>query len=140
VFGRLLTDTLTLAENSIVTGNVQVERQDDGCVRFCYVPPRSRTPRRHGCQPDGVAGQLTGEARADAEARVRPTFTSARYGTPAYAQLAATCAEEIVRGADDRSEMGAFHDLQGPSRAASLSVRLDAFTPAGSDTGLIFAS
>lgn len=44
--------------------------------------------------------------------RVRPQFTSRRYGL-----LAQTCAEEIKRGADDESEMGVFHDLFEPQRA-----------------------
>ena len=43
-----------------------------GCVRFSFVPTGSRTPRRHKCQP---------AAPADA-ARVRPQFTSLRYGDP----------------------------------------------------------
>jgi hypothetical protein len=63
-----------------------------------------------------------------------------RYGTPAYCQLAATCAEEIKRGADDESEMGVFHDLFQPQREANLRTRLDEFTPAGTDAGIILAN
>ena len=73
-------------------------------------------------------------------ARVRPQFTSMRYGTPAYAQLALTCADEIRRGADDESEMGAFHDLFQPQRDANLRARLDEYTPAGMDVGILFAN
>jgi hypothetical protein len=54
--------------------------------------------------------------------------------------LAETCAEEITRGADDESEMGVFHDLFQPQREANLRARLDEFTPAGMDPGLIFAT
>ena len=38
-----------------------------------------------------------------------PSFTARRYGRPAYGQLRATAPREIRTGADDESEMGAFH-------------------------------
>ena len=71
---------------------------------------------------------------------MRPQFTSSRYGNPAYAQLALTCADEIVRGASDESEMGAFHNLFQPQREANLAARLDEFTPAGMNVGIIFVN
>jgi hypothetical protein len=71
---------------------------------------------------------------------VDPEFNSTRYGTPAYCQLANACACEIKRGADDESEMGVFHDLYQPQRAANLKARLDQFTPAAMDAGIIYAS
>lgn len=80
------------------------------------------------------------EAKALVEARVRPHFTSLAYGTPGYCQLARTCPAEIVRGADDQSELGAFHDLFQPQRAANLRARLDEYTPAGMEAGIIYAS
>jgi hypothetical protein len=70
---------------------------------------------------------------------VEPTFTSVRFGKPDYAELAFDCAEEITRGADDESEMGAFHDLFLPQRIANLRLRLEHATPAGMDTGIIYA-
>ena len=69
-----------------------------------------------------------------------PQFNSTRYGTPTYCQLGHACAEEIKRGADDASEMGAFHDLFQPQRAANLRARLDEYTPAGMNAGIIYAS
>jgi len=54
--------------------------------------------------------------------------------------LAASCAGEIRRGADDESEMGVFHDLYQPQREANLCARLDEFTPASMQAGIIFAS
>ncbi|HEU4595861.1 MAG TPA: hypothetical protein VFS10_12025, partial [Pyrinomonadaceae bacterium] len=141
VFGTVRTHAFALAENSIFDGHVAVARTQTGCVRFCYVPPGSRTPRRYNCQPDLVtAGVEDAEQRAEAETRVRPRFASERYGTPAYCQLSETCAEEITRGADDESEMGVFHDLFQPQREANLRARLDEFTPAGMDAGIIFVT
>jgi hypothetical protein len=68
---------------------------------------------------------------------VVPHFTSIRYGTPGYAQLAAGCPEEIRRGAEDGSEMGAFHDLFQPQREDGLRQRIDEYIPAGSQAGIV---
>jgi hypothetical protein len=149
VFGRIYTHAVELAENSIFMGPVRVARRQFGCIRFCYVPPDSRTPSRFHCQPDRVEGEVRSsglqgddlEQELQAERlRVRPQFNSTRYGMPAYAQLAFSCAPEITRGAEDQSEMGVFHDLYQPQRAANLQRRLDEFTPAGMDAGIIYAT
>jgi hypothetical protein len=150
VIGRVLTHSIELAENSILDGQVTVARRGRGCVRFCYVPEGSRTPRRFECQPDQAKQAVHEDASippADKAVvieqeidRVRPRFNSLRYGTPAYCQLADRCAEEITRGADDESEMGVFHDLFQPQRAANLRARLDEFTPAGMDAGIVYAN
>ncbi|MGP3950443.1 hypothetical protein [Streptomyces sp. 7N604] len=129
VIGEVHTHAVEIAENSVFTGRMNVARRGVGCVRFSYVPPGSRTPRRHRCRPDLVGPD---EAR-----RVRPLFASERYGTPAYGQLAAGCAEEIRRGAEDGAEMGAFHDLYQPQREDSLRARLAEYAPAGTDAGII---
>ena len=140
VIGRVMTHAIQLAENSIFTSRVTVARRQLGCMRFCYVRPESRTPRRFNCQPDLVASAVEGDDEAvEAESRrVKPVFNSVRYGTPTYCQLADTCAPEISRGADDESEMGVFHDLFQPQRLANLRVRLEEYTPASTDTGIIF--
>jgi hypothetical protein len=36
--------------------------------------------------------------------------------------------------------MGVFHDLYQPQRAANLRARLDDYTPAGMDAGIIYAT
>jgi hypothetical protein len=149
VFGIVDVHAVELAENSLFTSCVNVARRQIGCMRFCYVPSACRTPRRYRCQPDeaiaAVKKRLSDPARIDAEVaserlRLRPLFTSEHYGAPAYAQLAAACAVEIVRGADDQSEMGVYHDLFQPQRAANLRTRLAQSTPAGMNVGLIFAN
>ncbi len=118
-------------------------------MRFCYVPCGSRTPRRFECQPDLVLkavadqflrGEITLEqknlALATESWRVVPVFNSTRYGTPTYGQLADACAVEITTGADDSSELGAFHDLYQPQRADNLRTRLDEYIPAGMNAGI----
>lgn len=153
VIGRVMTHALALAVDSLFMGRVTVARRQLGCMRFCYVTPDSRTPRRFHCQPDGVdeavqrsgrangvAADVVDAARQEERQRVRPRFDSLRYGAPTYGRLAQTCAAEIVRGAEDESEMGVYHDLFQPQRTANLRQRLDEFSPAGADTGILFAT
>jgi hypothetical protein len=40
------------ADSCIFDGKVDIERQQQGCVRFSFVDAESNTPRRHRCQPD----------------------------------------------------------------------------------------
>ena len=175
IIGKVHTKLLRLASNSIFFARLGpapgetwiapliAQRRQKGCVRFCYVPPGCRTPRRYNCQPDLVEQAAEAAVRADAQdsvpvpgkdeladaiaaarqrehIRVRPQFNSVRYGAPTYCQLAETCADEIKRGADDQSEMGVFHDLFQPQRTANLRARLDEYTPAATSAGIIFAS
>jgi hypothetical protein len=153
VFGRLEVRAIELAENSILLGSILVCRRQQGCLRFCSVTPGSRTPRRYQCQPDLVEQTVAGllakgditPAERDAlvqreRLRVEPEFNGTRYGTPTYCQLTDTCAPEITRGAEDESEMGVFHDLYQPQRAANLKARMAEFAPAGIETALVTAT
>jgi hypothetical protein len=141
VIGQIQTHAIALAENCIFDGVMRVARRQQGCVRFCYVTPGSRTPRRYECQPDLVEHAAADEAAKQRERRrVEPQFNSMRYGTPTYCQLARTCADAIARGADDEAEMGVFHNLYQPQRATNVRARLDEYTPAGIETGIIYAS
>jgi hypothetical protein len=138
IIGTVRTLAMELASNTIffAVGTqanefpVRAERLQRGCVRFSYVPPGSRLPRLHQCQPSTLS---------DA-AGVRPVFTSLRYGDAAYCQLDLRSALEIREGADDRAEMGAFHDLYQPQRAGNLRARLDEYLRFGLEAGIFFAS
>jgi hypothetical protein len=160
VIGEVNTHAITLAENAIFMSHILVARRQHGCMRFCYVTPGSRTPRRYHCQSERAEAAIEEalrsapravtdppltdamilDARLRERIRVRPRFVSTRYGHPAYCQLACDCAEEIKRGADDEAEMGAFHDLYQPQREANLRARLAEYTPAGMEAGILFAN
>jgi hypothetical protein len=140
IVGKVRTRQMPLASNVIFLARlaaadawkfpVHIDQRQAGCVRFSFVPPGSRAPRRHKCQPADPAA-------AD---RVRPQFTSLRYGDPGYGQLSTRCAAEIRTGADDESEMGAFHDLYQPQRETNLRVRLDEYLRFGLEAGIFYAS
>jgi hypothetical protein len=57
------------------------------------------------------------------------------FGEPAYAQLAGACPPEIVTGADDEGEMGAWHFVQGPLRLRNLRAALDEYLRFGLEAG-----
>ncbi len=128
VCGEVRTAELTLAENSLFLDPVTATRRQAGCVRFSYVAPGSRTPRRFHCQP-------TDETTA---AQLRPQFTSLRHGDPGYFQLTLDTPTEIRRGADDESEMGAFASLRQPQREDALRIRLAEYLRVGLEAGIFF--
>ena len=91
VFGTVHVHVMTLAENCIFNDCVSVARRQLGCLRFCYVPRGCRTPRRYRCQPDMVQRAISDASpqspardatESAAAQRVRPQFTSRRYGLP----------------------------------------------------------
>jgi hypothetical protein len=134
IIGTIHTLMMELASNTIFLAvaaeptvfPVNAERLQAGCVRFSYVPPGSRVPRMHRCQPGNTG--------------VRPVFTSLRYGDAGYCQLSPRTSVEITEGADDRAEMGAFHDLYQPQRVGNLRARLDEYLRFGLEAGIFFAS
>ena len=95
-----------------------------------FLPFDSIAPRRFRCQPDS----------ADSARLLSPRFTSLNYGQAAYGQLSLSTADEIWRGADDESEMGAFHHLYAPQRDRNLRIRLREYLRVGLEAGLIYES
>jgi hypothetical protein len=142
IIGRVHASAFELASNTIFHAAqpdgapadpraVQVVRRQEGCVRFSCLPVSASVPRRYRCQPP------TADPTAP---RPKLLFNSTRYGEPAYCQLSARCGDEIRRGADDESEMGAFHGLHQPQREAHLRARLEEYLRFGLEAGIFFAS
>jgi hypothetical protein len=141
VFGKVHLKELILASEVIFNDPVVSERRQVGCVRFSHVPEGSQTPRRYRCQPDLALQDVTDPARrANTRARLMPSFTSVRYGHPAYAQLGPTCAEEIRTGSEDGSEIGACSSLKQPQRETNLRIRLEEYLPFGLEAGLVYVT
>lgn len=154
VFGDVHVRALPLASESIFTGRVNVVRKQEGCMRYCYVDASidgaeeletlSRTPRRFRCQPDlalsSVSGSAEGKlARARTRQRLAPVFCSQTYGDPRYARLASTCPEEIRKGAENGSELGAFNHLMEPQREANVREAVRRYLPFGLEMNIIYA-
>jgi hypothetical protein len=130
VLGTVHTLELKLASNSIFMSDVRSEKKQSGCVRFCYLPLTSVVPRRYSCQPERESDAL----------RVKPQFTSLRYGDPGYGQLALRTAAQVRAGADDEAEMGAFHELHEPQRETNLRIRLAEYLRFGLEAGIFYVT
>ena len=137
IFGRVRSREARLIENSIVTGAVNVDRTQAGCIRYSYLPPppASRVPPRFRCQPD-----LAIETEPTAAGRLVPAFTSRARNDGGYAQLTDACPAEIRTGAEDGDEMGVFLRVYAPRREANLRFRLDEYLRIGLEAGVIHAS
>jgi len=153
--GRTLIRQIDLATETIFDGHVEAKRTQTGCVRFSYVPPLSRTPRRYRCQPDladrkaieveeaRIGPLTTAQKQAIRDLvhlRVKPEYTAEAYGQPAYLQLSLRGPEEIATGAADGSELGAYCHLKQRQRETNLRVRLKEYLPFGLDYGLIYVT
>jgi hypothetical protein len=136
IIGKVHTLLMTLASNTIFLAGVGaqdawaapvlIDKRQQGCIRFSFIPEGAHTPRRHRCQPDlAVKGAADSADQARIRARLLPGFTSLRYGQPGYGQLSLTCPSEIRTGAEDSSEMGAFCHLKQPQREANLRASLE---------------
>jgi hypothetical protein len=153
--GATLVRQIDLATETIFDGHVEAERTQTGCVRFSFVQPLSRAPRRYRCQPDladrkaieaeeARAGPLTPAQKAAVRdlvhLRVKPEYAAEIFGQPAYLQLSLRGPEELSKGAADGSEMGVYCHLKQPQREANLRVRLKEYLPFGLAYGLIYVT
>ncbi len=140
VIGKVHCSEVGLVSNTILfaaltTGDtwaapVRAARKQVGCVRFSWLPFESIVPAPHRCQPDS----------SQAAQNIAPRFSSLRFGTPAYAQLTTSTPAEILRGADDESEMGVFHHLYGTQRETNLRIRLAEYLRVGLRAGIFYES
>jgi hypothetical protein len=141
VIGMVRTSIMRLASNTIFLASfatgadrkkliapVLAQRRQEGCVRFSYLSPGARVPPRFHCQPEKD------------DSLVRPRILSRRFADPEYCQLSPFCAPEIRQGADDESEMGAFHSLFEAQREAYLRVRIDEYLRFGLEAGVFYAT
>jgi hypothetical protein len=165
VVGRIHADRMPLISNSILlavaatSGDwkvpIRAARRQEGCLRFSFVPLTAIVPRRYRCQPElAVATEIArlenlshselsaterDAVRANIEPWLVPGFMALRYGRPDYLLMRESCPSEICTGADDESEMGAFHDLYAPQRETNLRVRLEEYLRFGLEAGIFFA-
>jgi hypothetical protein len=141
VFGAVYVHVLTLASDSIFTGDVLVDNTQTGCMRYCSLPANtSVTPQRFRCQPDFGLQQWAAATPADEQTGANqflvqqsliPQFTSVTYGQPGYAQLSPYTSTAITTGAENGTEMGVFQSLNQPQQVANVTQLLQEYLPAG---------
>ncbi len=64
IFGKVSSIILDLSSNSLFTDILDIDRRQQGCVRFCYIPHGSQIPRPYRCvleyeSNNGGAGSST---------------------------------------------------------------------------------
>jgi hypothetical protein len=164
MFGKAAAERFDLVSDSILDARlgagdawpaaIRAERRQLGCMRFSYVPRGSIAPRSYRCQPAlEIETQIAARTRelggpvgaaerativAAAVRRIVPSYTSARYGRPAYAQLRRITPVAIRAGASDESEMGGFHLLFSPQRETNLRIRIDEYLRFALEAGAFF--
>ncbi|MBN8471776.1 hypothetical protein JYJ95_35165 [Corallococcus exiguus] len=107
------------ASESLFTDVARARDRFHGCVRYSRVEPESLLPRRHRVTED------------------IPLFVTRDRTDAAHLRLSEECPRSITRGAEDGSEMGAFHGARFAQRGDALLTRLIEYTPAGLQTGLL---
>lgn len=117
------------ATDCIFDDVLDVARRQRGCVRFSYVTPGSRTPRRYRCQPDLARAAAPGDPAV--EARLEPTWQADTLAHPGFARLSPEAAEELRTGSESGAEMGAHRFLFAPQRLANLHLSLEEHLPLG---------
>lgn len=128
------------ATDSLFCGRLEVALKQEGCLRFCWVSTDSVAPRRYRCQPETALESASADLLDALEARIVPSFTSRRYGSPGYAQLRRLCRDEIRAGSENGAEMGAFTFLRQPQRERNLQSALRQYLRFGLSSGLFFVT
>ena len=120
VLGEVEVRELPLVENSLLRDKLTVHNRQGGFVRYSSLAAGSRTPRYFRCRVEAAA----------------PELVSVRFGAPGYCRLADTPANRagahpVLTGAEHGGEMGVYHHLFDPIRAALLQRRLEEYLPLG---------
>ena len=136
VIGKVRAHEMPLASNTIFLAQRPVHdpwsaavwstRRQSGCVRFCFVPTDALTPRQYRCLPGD----------ATLEDALAPKFVSLNYGRPSYALLSGDCPVAVWQGADDESQIGAYHLLFETQGIANLRTRFGEYLPFGLEAGI----
>lgn len=119
VFGDVKVNRLQSSE-ALIQGVVKVTDNQHGCFRFSATNdhPEKRLPPQF-------------ESHLFTPALPNHFFVSRRFGDPGYGQLSDIAPPEILRGAENRSEIGAFSSLLNPIKLDDLKAKVNEFMPFG---------
>jgi hypothetical protein len=121
VFGKVNAHRLYATE-TLITDTVVVTDTQTGCFRFSTAQKQkkniiSRLPRPY-------ESFLYDSCNTH-------WFTTRRFGQPGYARLSASAPPELLRGAENGSEIGAFNNLVNPIKFDGLKTKIDEYMPFG---------
>jgi hypothetical protein len=119
VFGDVTVNRL-FASETLIQGLVRVTDTQHGCFRFsaANADPGRRLPPQF-------------ESHLVAPAIANQFFTSRRFGDSGFAQLASIAPIGLLRGGENRSEIGVFNRRLLAIRIADLETKITEFLPFG---------
>jgi len=136
VIGKVRAHTMELASNTIFwalrakndpwPASVWCSRRQNGCIRFCFLPSDSITPRRFQClsEDDSSGNSLL------------PNFVTLQYGRPGYCLLSGHVPMAIWTGADNGSQIGVYQPLEETEAIQNVRLRLPEFLPVNLEAGI----
>ncbi len=125
VFGEVEVEWLDASE-TLITGFTNVTNTQEGCFRFSAV-----LERQDPLNPASPHSRVPHPYESYFVREFDGAFTSLIFGQPGYAQLAESAPEFLRRGAENKSEIGAFSSLLNPIRLDSLRAKVEEFAPFG---------
>ncbi len=140
VIGKVWAQAIRLASNTIFRSSLQggasnpgswlapvwANRLQVGCVRFCWLPWKSLTPRRYECLPPNASTQPA----------LEPAFITLRFNQPAYCLLSGEVPMAIWKGADNGSQMGVYLGIQETEAVTNVQIRSVEYLPANLERGV----
>jgi hypothetical protein len=108
------------ASGCLLVGEVTAQIRQQGCVRYCYVPRLSTTPRRYRCVEEPV-----------------PTFVSTTRGDRAYALLADNAGFALRMAGERSDELGAYGITQATHREQNTTIALSEYLRVGIEAGIV---
>jgi hypothetical protein len=136
ILGKVWAQAIWLASNTIFEArlaggdswkaSVWANRLQVGCVRFCWLPWNSLTPRRYECLPPNAASQSA----------LDPTFVTLRFNQPGYCLLSGDVPMAVWKGADNGSQMGVYLGIQETEAVTNVQIRSQEYLPANLERGV----
>ena len=136
IIGRVHAQAIRLASNTIFYARlgrndpwpaaVWAHRVQVGCLRFCWVPAGSITPRRYECLPPDAASQPA----------LEPKFITLRFGKPGYCLLSGDTPMAIWKGADNGSQIGVYYQIQETEAVTNIQIRSAEYMPVNLQCGI----
>lgn len=136
VIGRVWAQAITLASNTIFWAKlgkkdpwqapVWANRVQTGCVRFCWLPSNSITPKQYLCLPPN----------ATAQPALEPAFITLAFNNPAYCLLSGDVPMAVWKGADNGSQMGVYYQIQETEAVTNIQIRANEYLPANLECGV----
>jgi len=136
VIGRVHAQAIRLASNTIFNARlgrkdpwpaaVWAHRVQTGCVRFCWLPSGSISPRKYECLPPDAASQPA----------LEPKFITLRFSKPGYCLLSGDAPMAIWKGADNGSQIGVYYQIQETEAVTNVQIRSAEYLPVNLQCGI----